>query len=235
MCLSLSGCTNICQTCTPQPVPPPCPDPCANLDNSKIHIHNSDNTSTIFIKYYNLSDDGDYIQQNSPLPTINTSIGPGADLNLDFHNDHFNHFYFYKDNSYTDVQQLGVLIIKNTLPQYTSLCTINIRLNGNFPAGVKTPITNVNRRAFCVRSAGIFNQWTNWDLQNPQGDNTSFSDCGTVGITLPQATDFKHVYFYPGSSNCGAITNDNNNLSKIIYRNNNSSKIQLSNIVIRLQ
>lgn len=211
------------------PSPPPsCSDPCPNTDFSMMNIQNIDNV-TIYVKYLNTSD-GSYIIPNSSM--ISTSIAPNSSIKLNFRNDNFNHFYFYSNNTYTS--EIGKFILANVQPLYSTMCNLRIRLNGNFTSAESNLlVTNSKNKTVCIRETQIpYPGWAFWNLSFPSvGTSEQLNGCTTHSFTSPSATNFEHIYFYQTSVCTDA--SENNNLSKLIFLNTKSEKINLPNIVIR--
>jgi hypothetical protein len=208
------------------PPPPTCGDPCPNVDYSMMNIQSEDG-SPIYIKYLNTID-GNYIIPNTPM--IGTPLGPGASITLNFRNDNYNHFYFYRNNTFTD--EIGKIILVNTQPLYSTICNVKVKISGNYTSDEsKLNIANTQNKNICVKSAQ-FPDWHFWNLSFPTaGSSDQMNGCKTVTLQSSSATNFHHIYFF-GCDKCSEAS-ENNNLSKIIYLNTQSAKINLHNIVLR--
>ena len=205
---------------------PTCSDPCPNIDYSMMNLQNID-SSPIYIKYLNTSN-GEYIIPNTAM--IETVINSGSELSLNFRNDNFNHFYFYRNSTFTN--EIGKLIVLNTQPLYSTICNIKLRISGNFsPSESNLNITNTINKKVCVKSAQ-FGDWHFWNLSFPTtGSSNQMNVCKTINIPSSSATNFHHIYFFD-SDNCSNAS-EINNLSKVIYRNTKSEKININNIALR--
>lgn len=198
-----------------------CNDGCPNVDYSQIRFENLDN-STIYFKM-TPNPGGDVLA----IATMNSgSIAGKSQLEINFVNDQFNHFYFYSDPTFTS--EIGKLIIKDTQPLYSSFCTIGLRSTSDFtpPTGVVS-VQSLRNNLVCVRKK----ETTNWNVQQISVQD-ALGTCGITNYASAPADQFLHLYFYHTDKTCGTI-DESNSLSQIILRNNKTSKISVGPITLR--
>lgn len=201
---------------------PACEDNCEYLDVSFLPIENLDN-STIYVKY-GYSNNGDNWLTNLPMVQL---PGNSTFMNLPLRPTEYNHFYFYADQG--GEEEIGKLVLFNNNPTYSPICKVRVIKDGNFPSHeTRIRITNT-RRTLALKHALLYTS-NIWTFGNQYGFQKNFNQCGDTLFSTAPATDYQHLYFY---GKTGSNAHENNAVSKVIYRNTNSAKINISNITIR--
>lgn len=212
-----------CDVGSSRPVLPQCEDQCKDKDVAMFDLQNVDNEKIYFL--YGYSDSGVFpynqMQQGEIEPKSMHRTG------IPFNNAKFNHFYFFSSPLRREEDLIGRFIIRNTQPSSTTLCKIRVRHNGDFTgADNRFLITNTTNSA-SYRYAQSPN-WRYFDISSMNAYN--FGGCGQTRLNTASSEYYHHLYFFSGES---AENNENTLLSKIVYFNSNSEKINIFNIVIR--
>lgn len=206
-----------------RPTIPQCEDQCSTKDVAMFDIENVDTQKIYFL--YGYSDSGSF-----PYPQLQQGEIEARSMHttgIPFNNAKFNHFYFFSNPLRREQDLIARFVIRNTQPSSTTICKIKVRHNGNFnSADNRFLITNTTNNA-SYRYAQSPN-WQNFNISSMQ--SYDFGGCGQTRLNTSSSEYFHHLYFFAGTSE----NNGNNTLlSRIIYFNTNSEKINLNNIVIK--
>lgn len=196
---------------------PTCVDHCPEEDVNFLHFINNDDY-IIYLKYGQSVDGSTFNHLSS------TQINNHADLSMPFNNETYNHYLFYKDPQRS--VEIGRLIIKNTQPFLVQFCTVRLLHSRTFSSNEKKTVFQNQRLGTYVEMYDMTYPLTN--IYHLADSRFPIERCGSITMPSTPSDIYRHIDFFDYVNDTpGPI------LSSVIYRNTNSSQINLPYIMIR--